>query len=282
MVGSGAMRRALSISAEALGMEVKAGSEQLGVDSAGGARIVRTKLEKRKAAIAKRKVKVSFLKRAGANVFKVVRAGILPGIAYGAGALGAPPRLLEQARVYVSSSLSGQAMGVDRALRLALHKADPLKGFTEAPVLKWASAVFDGDVPREVLERAWRAASVRAVGLRSLWRGVRGPASGLLATLARIGWSWPEATVLRTRCGRLLRLTELPPKAVAKLAGRAAEETVLRAWAEERPQLGLAKPYLAPLQSWANRAAPGDVAAARAYISEGCWTQDKYQPQSTN
>ena len=62
-----------------------------------------------------------------------------------------------------------------------------------------------------------------AISGGDLWKRIKGPASALLATLRRIGWSWPGPRAFRTSTGRLLHLTEVAPYTVRGVAKREFE-----------------------------------------------------------
>eukprot|EP00959_Pyramimonas_sp_CCMP1952_P288373 6030247-Pyramimonas_sp.AAC.1 len=84
--------------------------------------------------------KLNALKKQGASLgtAKVAELGFLPSMRYGVACIGAPPKLIERARINMSMAISGEAMGKDRTLRLWLGKDGPAVNLTIRPVVKWA------------------------------------------------------------------------------------------------------------------------------------------------
>eukprot|EP00959_Pyramimonas_sp_CCMP1952_P164285 3434477-Pyramimonas_sp.AAC.1 len=74
-----------------------------------------------------RGAKLNILKKQGVSMgtATVAKLGFLPSIRYGVACIGAPPNLIERARIDMSMALSGEAMGKDRTLRLWLEEAGP-------------------------------------------------------------------------------------------------------------------------------------------------------------
>ena len=83
---------------------------------------------------------------------------------------------------------------------MAPAEADPAYIVHRRPLLIWATAIWDGTAPMPLLQSAVKLARAAFVPSNP-WLRARGPASGLLATLRRIGWDMLTATVLVEHTG---------------------------------------------------------------------------------
>ena len=69
----------------------------------------------------------------GKGITKVVRQGVRPSVAYGAGALAVPGPRVEQYRQAVVATLPGGHRGASSQIRLSLCSADPGPALRTAP-----------------------------------------------------------------------------------------------------------------------------------------------------
>ena len=252
-------------------------SAQLGVDNAGGKRVVRNKQRSRLNTALRRKVKLTILKRKGADARAVALRGLQPSLAYGASCLGVGPGMLEKTRVITSTALQGNAAGKDRTLRLWLDEVDPLVCFSNLALVKWARAVWEGAAPKTRMHRAWKNAAIQDAKANKggLWRSIRGPAGATRASLARIGWKWPSPTVFIDAAGEIVDLTKVAPLTVRAMVAKQVEDNELRAWAKKAELQGITKPFLEPIRAEIRKAPPQGKAAIKAFVCEGFWTQQK-------
>ena len=87
------------------------------------------------------------------------------------------------------------------------------------PIAYWAEVAWDAAAPPDLMEKAWRRAMVAAAGVEGpLWGIVIGPASATLASLRRIGWSWPSWRTFRAETGLLLDMHEVCPIGIRTMA----------------------------------------------------------------
>ena len=162
LASSASLRLRIRGWARQLGLEVQGHSAQLGVDSSGGAPVrVRRRFDERLSSARGRKQKLSSLAKQGARPFKVARMGFMPSVLYGAACLGLDPTRVDQARVLMASALGGSSIGKDRALRLWILKCDPLVDACTRPLVKWATAVWEGR-HEDLMTTVWRLASAAA------------------------------------------------------------------------------------------------------------------------
>eukprot|EP00959_Pyramimonas_sp_CCMP1952_P348693 7304891-Pyramimonas_sp.AAC.1 len=122
---------------------------------------------------------------------------------------------------------TGRSLSLD--LMLAGPQVDPAFECNRSPIFLWLQALWDGWAPRadmaRLLSGAW--ARLSRVPLSQVWSDIRGPASALVATLLRLGWSVSDPFLWRTHRGPLA-IEQISPKDGGRLADEATERWVWR------------------------------------------------------
>ena len=204
----------------------KASVRNLGVDYTCGKRANAKVRDDRVRKMLKRMPFFRRLRAAGAKTARLARTGINPALLYGAKVTGVASTQLLRIRRMVRSSFQLSSAGRSLALDLVLEGqgTDPVEKATCDPILTWCVALWDNWLPRGILLRTLSGAFRRVQAHASPWTGVRGPASAVVATLARIGWSCEGRSphVWRTHRGQI-NIIKTAPRAVEHLAMEAVE-----------------------------------------------------------
>jgi len=90
-------------------------------------------------------------------------------------------------------------------------KADPAFAAHEAPIVKWAEAVWEGWLPRPALSKLVDVAVIDLANRRSPWGMVKGPASAFVASAWRLGWVVHSSTAVSTDLGHCIDFTRDSP-----------------------------------------------------------------------
>ena len=216
------------------------------------------------------------------GVAKVFHGGLKPSYLYGAKCLGINDTQMVDLRRSAMKALSGSAGGASLTLRLAVEgkRGDPLYEATQAPIVEWAMAVWDGQVDTQLLAKAWRRQQVE-VGMGGGWRAVRGPAGASIMSMKRAGWTWPAWNVMLTRQGLRIDLHETCPMDVKAML---VEDIECQLWAARTREPDLAsvspRPLIAPIvmqlrKKYTDEWGPHAVNAARQAVVHGAWTQQE-------
>ena len=99
-------------------------------------------------------------------------------------------------------------------------KADPAFAAHEAPIVKWAEAVWEGWLPRAALSKLVDVAVIDLANRRSPWGMVKGPASAFVASAWRLGWVVHSSTAVKARKSQFQKLR--------RMVGARRTATVLR------------------------------------------------------
>ncbi len=272
-----ASSRSVAVSLKALcgiGGPVRASMEDLGVDYTAGAsrghirrgakrhqRAQRAQLRRRRLSIIQAVI--------GDKSRKVYTAGIAPAAAYDAPVWGLTDREVLTHRRLAAVTMRPRGRGRSLTITNLIHDA-PTARLEVAPVLQYARAVWRAVTAREAaaargsglpdINRWWTAAAalyadaVKAYGARDgegdaappdkrlvtrAWRSVRGPVGSAVLSLARIGWRFVSAFLLRDDRGVEVTLTHTTPSLLKDLlvAGvrRHMERQAARRWAQKCP-----------------------------------------------
>ena len=103
-------------------------------------------------------------------------------------------------------------------------KADPAFAAHEAPITKWAEAVWESWLPRADLAKLAAAAVEALAGRPSPWAMVRGPAGAFVASAQRLGWRVQSSTEVYTDLGQVIDFTRDSPA----MAQRFVQQSVWR------------------------------------------------------
>ena len=112
---------------------------------------------------------------------------------------------------------------------------------------------------------------------RNEWKAIRGPASAVLASLHRLGWTWPAPHVLLVDGMGGLDLRKVAPMTIRHIMQRTMEFRELSRWAAQRQLPGIRRPFLDPVRAALRRKGMTlqRKAAIKAYVGADFWTQDK-------
>ena len=119
--------------------------------------------------------------------------------------------------------IGGDTAGKDHNLALIAaeaawgHGADPAFLAHEGPIAAWARAVLEKHLPHKLLHAMVRRARVTLVKAKRPWAVVKGPATAVIATAARIGWAFIDAVTAYTDRGREVQLLKDSPAMVVRL-----------------------------------------------------------------
>ena len=200
----------------------------LGVGLAAGRRNVKV-LAKRLRAFRARVGRFRKLRRAGIKTHRILRTGGIAGMTYGVSITGVAPTMLRIQRRMVASAAApatGPAgQNIDLALMVAdggkLGSVDPAFEAHCGPIGHWATAVWEQWLPRTALMVLHTGARISICKSKNVWSACNGPASVVLATAARIGWTFQSAFSLVTDEGIVLDLTLDPPCVVTRACKQA-------------------------------------------------------------
>jgi len=268
---SARLRRRLLAPFRAQGVKVSRHARHLGVDYTPGARgpRLRTVAAKRLVDAKTRKERLTRLGLPKKAVNRILRTAVLPSAVHGAEVTGVTD---QQLRIITSLSHQafGNATGRSAYARLYLCGGTPGAREAVAPIFKWATAYFDSEVPRGILEIGWRRA-IRDVGQAARpQQAVSGPAGAAVAAAARLGWTMTGPGAFREANGNVLELSREAPLTVRKAALEAFE-----VWAANRSsleeQVG-GTPFLEPLRGICSskKTSPAASGSLRA-MAEGAW-----------
>ena len=284
VISSGAELDKHMIEQPALRGGLRRSARNLGIDFTGG----RGSVSKvRKARLKKMKARVPLFRRlraAGARTAVLARASVNPALLYGVGVTGMSGTDLRTARVLCRSAFQISTAGRSLTLDLAMagEGTDPAIRAHVEPVQYLCRALWDDWLPRAVILRALSGAASRVAHAARPWAVVRGPASGLAATLLRVGWAVSRDVPTRwsTHAGEI-DILKLPPRATAALMREAVDRWL---WTQERqrhPELSsitptvYCKPVLDLLRPGRVRPdwGPLQQACLRNAVANGLWPQ---------
>ena len=196
-----------------LSMKAEHHVKSLGGGLGGGRRRNASILKERLQQFQKRKAPFRRLRRAvGARrAHAVLRTGGTTSLVYGQGNTGvATTMLLNQRRAVAASSVACGAGDLDLTLVLAdgsmTGRADPAFAAHDAPIGKWAEAVWSHWLPRAALDRLTRNALALAREGAISWGKVCGPAAAFVASALRLGWHVIDSQTLITDNGLAIDL----------------------------------------------------------------------------
>ena len=188
------------------------------------------------------------LRRAGANVGPLLQRGVRPLGLYGVQVVGMSNAEIRSLRSSMNIALS--TPGKSSTVQLALKGiADPICDAHAMVTGTWATAWFDGWVPRTMMEATF-AAAIAAYEGDTVWGALPGPAAVTYASLRRIGWEANSAADWQTMDGHKLSLSDVGPLSVKQLDVHDAETLAWRSAAANHLHLShLTRcPLLSPLK----------------------------------
>ena len=196
-------------------------SKMLGTDTVGGRRRSTVNFRGRMREFGVKATRFKSLRKLGANSPQMVRAAGTPAIMYGCHTTGISDTALDAARSKVANAASPAAGGKNPTLSLIALDGnagtlDPAFEAHIGPAKHWALAVWEKWQPVQQLRNAFAgAANKLATTSGSQWAMVSGPTTAVIASLDRITWQMPSATVMVTDLGKTLNLELDPPIVIA-------------------------------------------------------------------
>eukprot|EP00973_Karenia_brevis_P096112 12430658-Karenia_brevis.AAC.1 len=174
------LRSALTAPMKYHGMHVKAATVYMGVDTVVGRVRSRPKADARLSKLHLRCRRLLQFRKSGRRMARgvrmVLKQGIKPGYTYGHKCLGmSDSRVLALRRATAKTLFGKIGKGRSLTLQLAVANEEVLPDITAAPVMEWASAIWEHRVPDEMLRAAWKRQQA-TIGLKPSWSEVRGPA----------------------------------------------------------------------------------------------------------
>ncbi len=147
------------------------------------------------------------IRRARVDAARLLRTGGMAVMTYGDAVLGVSPTALARRRTAAATAVSSPTRGRDTDISLVLAGADPAVAAHVDVLGQWADAVWEGWVPKPILEHTIAAARRKLSRARRPWATVAGPAAAAVATASRIGWRFEGATQLVTDAGDTIDLS---------------------------------------------------------------------------
>ena len=206
-------------------------AKMLGTDSVGGSKRSTVTFCDRLSTFAQAVPQLHALRKAGVNSHQMVRTAGTPAVMYGCEVFGLSDSALYLARSKIAAAAAAPTGG--KSIELLLHLLDGPAGTLDpafeahtSPLLLWTIAVWERWFSRDQLAKAFTQASLKVAKKEgeSCWSLVTGPATALLASLARIGWTMPNAFEAIDDSGVAWNFDEVSPGAIAA----ACKESVRR------------------------------------------------------
>ena len=207
---------------------IKYASKVMSLGAALGAGVRRnaTNLKARLKKFRKRIVRFRKLRRAKVDTARLLRTGATKALTYGQAVMGVSNSALLAQRRSAAAAAAPAAGSRGQCLEMALiladgsqrGRADPAFDAHTMPIGQWSQAIWHKWLPLTTLSRTVDKAkrSVRLLQPCEVWRSVCGPASAMVASAQRIGWTICDATHLITDDGESLHLCSDPPAVVEK------------------------------------------------------------------
>eukprot|EP00959_Pyramimonas_sp_CCMP1952_P453958 9469144-Pyramimonas_sp.AAC.1 len=165
-------------------------TKNLGVDCTHRPRkgLVRAVRKHRLKLSSQRAQRIAQLRKAGGRVHRLVAASVKPVAMYGTHVTGISAAHIHEVRKHYHTAMSGRphrSITMDMALDRVVHPAVP--GHTDVIVM-WCACRWDRVLPDTMLDEALDWAR-RHVTSSTQWHDLYGPASAVVATLLRLGWT---------------------------------------------------------------------------------------------
>ncbi|CAK0818028.1 unnamed protein product [Prorocentrum cordatum] len=283
-------RKAVTGTMRERGLPVVKACPCLGVDIVTHGTAAKTNNGKRHAIMKARSRRLLTLKggrKMTRGVGLVSKCGLKRSALYGCKCLDMPDHQLRQLRREAGRLLPGGRGARSLTLQLAVAQEEPTYEVTEAPIVRWARAVWhsaqddDGggqwDSMGTMLQQAWRRQQ-QEVGMKPAWARVRGPAGAVIMSMRRATWAWPAWHTFVSKEGFELNMQEVCPMDIAAMARKDVQATPWEEWAQAGELKSLSpKPLVAPAaaQLRAREFPKHAKNAAKKICIGGAWTMEK-------
>ena len=236
-----ALAIATRIRSRKLGVTLRA--RLLGTDTTGGRRRGTQVAQERLRAFTALVPRFHQLRKLGVNTQQMVRASGPPAILYGCEVMGVSNSKLLTTRSKVAAAAAPQAGG--KSPELILYAVDGPGGTLDPafdaharPLQFWALAWWESWFSADALQQAFDEAARKLLSARgSWWSLVAGPATALLASLRRLGWSMRSAVEVIDDCGSTWRFDRDSPAAMISACHRSVRRWRLQKIGEILPGL---------------------------------------------
>ncbi|CAK0842595.1 unnamed protein product [Prorocentrum cordatum] len=282
-------RKAVAEDMQDRGIPVVRARPYPGVDIAAHGAAAKTKSGKRYSIMKARSRRLLNIRGGGRKMARGVglafKRGLKRSALHGCKCLGMPDHQRRQLRREAGRLLPGCRGARSLTLQLAVAQEEPTYEVTEAPIVRWARAVWqtaqaqkaagdDGDSIAHMLQQA-RRRQQQEVGMKSAWARVRGPAGAVILSMRRASWTWPAWHKFVTKEGYELNMIEACPMDVAAMLRKDAQSKLLEDWAKAEEYQSLSPaPLLAPAvaQLRARECPKHAKNAAKKVFLGGAWT----------
>ena len=215
----------------------------LGVSVAGGRRRSVKHLAVRVNTFRKRIPRIHRLRKARINTTAVVRAAGTPMLTYGTDVIGMADSHLRSCRCAVAKAVAPEAGGKQH--ELILYTADGASGTLDPafdahalPLYMWAMAHWHQWLPLQCLHESIVNAQSKVLdGSTPVWRRVTGPAAAVVASAARIGWSFISGRVACCDDQSTIDFLLDPPVVVVQAVRRSVRRWRLKEISKQFPPL---------------------------------------------
>ena len=241
VASSVALRRTVVIKTHSKALRPVKQAKLLGVGLAGGKKRTVKIQAKRIDAFASKIRRIQAVRRQGVSAAQYVQAAGVPAMMYGVECSGLADTTLKHTVSLAAAAITPPTRGKNP--RLSMHavapvctSADPSYAAHVTPIKSWATAYWEAWADRMDMSRAYEnAANKLSKAKGTAWRHVDGPATALVATCKRIGWSSEDGRRFRDDLGQVHDIALDSPLAVAAAATRSVRRWCLRQTSTELP-----------------------------------------------
>ena len=241
VASTAALRRTVVIKTRTKALRPVKHAKLLGVGLIGGKRRTVKIQAKRIDAFASKIRRIQAIRRQGVSAVQYVQAAGVPAMMYGVECSGIADSKLKQTVSLAAAAITPPTRG--KNARLSLHavapvctSADPSYAAHVMPIKSWATAYWETWADRKDMSKACKDAVTKLDKARvTAWRHVSGPATALVATCKRIGWSSDDGRRFRDDLGQAHDVALDSPLAIAAAATRSVRRWCLKQTLAELP-----------------------------------------------
>ena len=133
----------------------------------------------------------------------ITRTAMTTSITYGVGVIGVTEESMRRMR-RMAARAYGPMQGRSVAARLWMEDADPAYVVLRKQISHWVQAVWDGLLPRDVMQDAWKLAFKEVAMSTKPHAAATGGAGTYWSALRRLDWSAPSVDTVRIADGTVL------------------------------------------------------------------------------